>query len=123
MAVADDGQFVVRKMGDFFTIQLIRAFRRPVETTQNVHERRLPGARWTHEGGKFSFTDDEIDTCQGGKILAANMIYFFNVCQFNQFLIHSVTPDFLPLWQYYMGGGPWRLLLLELLLEVVLAAV
>lgn len=72
-------QLIVRKIGHFAPVQLIRALRRAVKTAENIHERGLPRAGRPHDGYKFPFFHSQIDVCQNGDFLFADVIAFPDV--------------------------------------------
>ena len=52
--IAEAGQLVAVKPGDIHPVQQIAAFRRAVETTQQVHDGGFTRAARSHDGDKFA---------------------------------------------------------------------
>ncbi|CRM50196.1 hypothetical protein [Pseudomonas sp. 24 E 13] len=82
---AQPGQFVAAQLGDVFPGEQVIAFARAVEATEDVHQRRLAGARRADDGDKFPGVDRQVDAAQYVDLRAvAAAVGFADVLEFDQ---------------------------------------
>src|SRR5687767_15360383 len=60
LVAPNSGQSIVRLSREGFTVDLNVSGRRPVETAEQVEERRLAGAGWTDERHHLAGRDDQV---------------------------------------------------------------
>lgn len=64
-SIADERPFVRVPGTNFHPRKVIGAARRPVETSENVHQGALPGTAWPHYSHQLSRVNDEVHVTEG----------------------------------------------------------
>ena len=83
-AIANARELPGRGVVNHGAIQLDRALGRRVQAAEDVHQGGLAAAGWTNDGNEFAFVDIERHIIQRADFLAAEVIDFADVAQFNQ---------------------------------------
>ena len=96
LLVARHGKSIVAESCDLRTVEQIGAFRRTIETAEDIHEGRFSGAGRPHERGKVTAPYIEIDAIECGKGLAADAVEFSYPAQADGqgcfFCLHQTPP-------------------------------
>ena len=72
--IARSGQFIITESGYLLAVQLIRAFRRAIQTAEDIHQRRFARAGRPHQRGKLPPVDIGRNAIERRQRLAADMI-------------------------------------------------
>src|SRR5262249_5078887 len=84
LAVADGGALVRRQRRYIRAGQLVRAACGPVETADDVHERRLAGPRGTHDGDELARVDVHRHSAQCLDLDVTELVDLAQVARVNQ---------------------------------------
>ena len=74
----------LRHRGDFLAGEAVAAARRPIETTERVHERRFAGAGRADEGHEIALGNSERDLAQGSHLDFPQVVHFADVAENDQ---------------------------------------
>jgi hypothetical protein len=89
LRVADLGPLVAVETRDVDAVQPVGARGRPVEAAQDVHERRLAGARGAHDGDQLPGLDREVDPLQGVNLDLAHLVDLRQVADLDDRVAHG----------------------------------
>ena len=62
--IAGQGQLIVVQRGDFRAIQLIRAGSRPIQASENIHQRRFSRSGRSRDRHKLALPDEQAHAIQ-----------------------------------------------------------
>src|SRR5947209_6110888 len=83
MPVAVCRQPVMTKCANIFASKPVASFRRSIEKAQNIHQSRLAGARWPHDGDELAVLDRQIDTVESSDTGVRGAIDASDACHFD----------------------------------------
>ena len=85
--IANVGELIAIEHGNVGVVQKVTTGGRPIETTENVHQRRFAGTARAHERDEFAALDLERNAAHGVHIDIAGVIRLVNVDQFDDFAV------------------------------------
>src|SRR5690606_24379988 len=88
--IADACEFVIDQLGDFLTAQPVPAAGRRVEAADQVHERRLAGARRSHDRDVLVTLDEQVHATQGMDGLCAQDVVLAQILRPNDLVAHRL---------------------------------
>ena len=85
LLIADPGAFIVRCLTDILPVQKIGTRIRPVQQTDDIHQRTLSGTGFPHDGNELSFLDVQTYAMEHLQfVFFSFVIFFYNVFKSDQ---------------------------------------
>ena len=92
LLVADRSQLILVERLDMNIVEQIVARRRRVETTENVHQRRLAGARLAHHGDELAAMNRQIDPTKRVHGVRAALVRLRDGVRLDDDVVHQKPP-------------------------------
>jgi hypothetical protein len=83
LLISQIGELILAQAVDTNAIEVVAAFGRNVEASEDVHERRFAGARRSHDGDHLACIDCQIDPTQREHFVRAHRVDLLDVRSMN----------------------------------------